>query len=53
VRKDVSEEIIGHESKDTHSGYGKFDIPTLKGAVDKIVYPGLDLSRLKFPDERS
>lgn len=47
VRKDVSEEIIGHESKDTHSGYGKVDIPTLKVAVDKIVYPGLDLSRLR------
>ncbi len=53
VRKDVSEEIIGHESKDTHSGYGKVDIPTLKIAVDKIHYPGLDLSRLKFPEERS
>ena len=49
VRKDVSEEIIGHESKDTHSGYGKVDIPTLKVAIDKIAFPGLDLSALRFP----
>jgi len=53
VRKDVSEEIIGHESKDTHSGYGKVDIPTLKVAVDKINYPGLDLSSLRFPQPKS
>ncbi|MDQ8027132.1 MAG: hypothetical protein REJ23_00275, partial [Brevundimonas sp.] len=50
VRKDVAEEIIGHESTDTHSGYGKVDIPTLKAAVDKIVYPGLDLSAVRFPE---
>lgn len=53
VRKDVAEEIIGHESMDTHSGYGKVDIPTLKAAVDKIVYPGLDLSALRFPESGS
>jgi integrase len=46
VRKDVAEEIVGHEKGDTHSGYGSYDIPTLKAAIDKIVYPGLDLSRL-------
>lgn len=51
VRKDVAEEIVGHESTDTHSGYGKVDIPTLKAAVDKIVYPGLDLSALRFPGD--
>lgn len=48
VRMDVSEAIIGHESVGTHSAYGTFDIPTLKTAVDKIAYPGLDLSRLKL-----
>jgi integrase len=53
VRSDVSHEIIGHAAKDTHATYGNFDIPTLKAAVDKIVYPGLDLSRLKFPDPGS
>lgn len=53
VRKDVSEEIIGHEPTDTHSGYGKFDIPTLKVAVDKIAFPGLDLSALKFPEAKT
>tara|TARA_R110000782_G_scaffold232530_1_gene318753 strand:- start:1676 stop:2806 length:1131 start_codon:yes stop_codon:yes gene_type:complete len=53
VRKDVAEEIIGHESTDTHSGYGKVDIPTLKVAVDKIVFPGLDLSALRFPEAKT
>jgi integrase len=48
VRMDVSEAIIGHESVSTHSGYGTFDIPTLKAAVDQIVYPRLDLSRLSL-----
>ena len=50
VRKDVSEQIIGHKPTDTHSGYGKFDIPTLKVAVDKIAFSGLDLSALRFPE---
>jgi integrase len=46
VRKDIAEDLVGHDSGDTHSGYGTVDLPTLKAAVDKIVYPGLDLSRL-------
>jgi len=46
VRQDVSYEIVGHEKGDVHAGYGKVDVPTLKSAVDKIIYPGLDLSRL-------
>ena len=48
VRKDVSEAIVGHEGTDTHSGYGTSDIPTLKDAVDRIVYPGLDLSKVRL-----
>jgi integrase len=48
IRQDVSQEIVGHEAGDVHSGYGKVDLPTLKAAIDKIAYPGLDLSRLKF-----
>ena len=46
VRKDVAEEIVGHEKGDTHSGYGTYDVATLKAAIDKIAYAGLDLSRL-------
>lgn len=53
VRKDVSEQIIGHKPTDTHSGYGKFDIPTLKVAVDKIAFLGLDLSALRFPEAKT
>lgn len=48
IRQDVSQEIVGHEAGDVHSGYGKVDIPTLKAGIDKITYPGLDLSRLEF-----
>jgi integrase len=47
VRQDVAEEIVGHEHAGVHATYGKFDVPTLKVAIDKIAYPGLDLSRLK------
>ncbi|WP_426051472.1 site-specific integrase [Brevundimonas sp. SL161] len=50
VRKDVAEEIVGHEKGDTHSGYGTYDMATLKAAIDKMVYPGLDLSRLMMPE---
>ncbi|MDO9589246.1 MAG: site-specific integrase [Brevundimonas sp.] len=46
VRKDVAEEIVGHEKGDTHSGYGTYDVATLKAAIDKVEYAGLDLSRL-------
>ncbi|MFN7107246.1 MAG: DUF6538 domain-containing protein [Brevundimonas sp.] len=48
VRQDVSYEIVGHEKGDVHAGYGKVDVPTLKAAVDKIAYPGLNLSRLSL-----
>lgn len=47
VRQDVAQEIVGHEQDSVHAGYGKFDIQTLKTSLDRVEYPGLDLSRLK------
>lgn len=50
VRQDVAQEIVGHTQDTVHAGYGKFDLQTLKTNLDKVDYPGLDLSRLKpFP----
>lgn len=51
VRIDVAKEIVGHEEGDTHAGYGGVDIATLKRAVDQIAYKGLDLSRIRLPDD--
>jgi integrase len=47
VRQDVSEELVGHEQGSTQAGYGKSEIPTLKTAVESIVYRGLDLSAIR------
>jgi hypothetical protein len=46
VRQDISQEIVGHEQGDFHSGYGQVDVPTLKEHIDMIEYLGLDLGRL-------
>lgn len=50
VRLDVAKEIVGHEEGDTHAGYGGVDIVTLKRAVNRIDYRGLDLTRVELPD---
>jgi integrase len=50
VREDVAKDIVGHDQNEVHGGYGKFDIATAKAAIDKITYPGLDLSRCKLPE---
>ncbi len=49
VREDVSKALIGHEQSDVHGHYGEFDIPTLKVAVEKINYRGLNLDRVRQP----
>lgn len=46
VRQDVAQEIVGHEQDSVHASYGKFDLQTLKANLDRVGYPGLDLSRL-------
>ncbi len=46
VRQDISQEIVGHEQGDVHSGYGHVDVPTLKEHIDMIEYPGLYLGKL-------
>lgn len=50
VRLDVAKEIVGHEDGDTHAGYGGVDLASLKKAVDRIHYPGLDLTRVALPE---
>lgn len=50
VRMDVAREIVGHESGDVHSGYGDVDLKSLKIAIDKIEYDGLDLSSVELPE---
>ena len=52
VREDVSKALVGHEQDDVHGHYGDVDIPTLQDAVEKIVYPGLDLSAVAQPDAK-
>lgn len=48
VREDVSKTLVGHGMKgDTHSGYGETLLRDLQVAVNKIEYPGLDLSRAR------
>ena len=46
VRQDVSEELVGHEEGSTQAGYGTKEIPTLKSAIETIVYRDLDLSAI-------
>ena len=53
VRMDVAKSILGHEQNETHGGYGKSDVATLKASVDKIVYEGLDLDPCRLPTGRA
>jgi integrase len=51
VRQDVSKEIVGHEDGDVHAGYGEHSLARLKDAINKVIYDGLDLERLRLPTE--
>ncbi len=53
VRQDVSEELVGHEKGSTQAGYGTSEVPTLKAAVETIVYRGLDLSAIRRGTSKS
>ena len=46
VRMDVAKELIGHEQGEVHAGYGHFPLPLLRDTVNKIVYPGVNLSNI-------
>jgi integrase len=48
VRMDVSKAIVGHEQGEVHGEYGGFDLKTLKVAIEKIDYDGLDLSSCRL-----
>lgn len=47
IREDVSKALVGHEQGDVHGGYGHVDLPTLREAVESIVYPALRLDRVR------
>ena len=48
VRLDVSKAVVGHEQGEVHGNYGGFDIPVLKEAIEKIMYPGLDVRSFRL-----
>ena len=55
VNEDVNDALTGHSGGNTVArGYGsddmvrRFGFPTLNAAVEKVQYPGLDLSRLRW-----
>jgi integrase len=56
VNEDVNDALTGHSGGNSVArGYGwkdmvrRFGFPTLAAAVEKVEYPGLDLSKLRWP----
>jgi hypothetical protein len=49
VVKEINDYLAGHSRHDVGDGYGgdSYPIPPLIDAIDRLVYEGLDLSRLK------
>jgi len=54
VRQDVSMQLVGHEDgvfHDVHAGYGDHSLLSLRDAVNKVTYDGVDWDALSLPND--